>query len=127
MANMITKVEKFDAIAKFLADKGITTLPIEGKGDFVVADFITAEIEQTNKRNARKSTSPTKTQKENAEIKTQILDTLANASDGMTASEVAKTLGLNSPQKASALLKQLIDGGKVAKGKVGKATVFTLA
>lgn len=125
MAAIITKVEKFNAIAKAL--EGTGTLSVEGKGDFNVAEFIVAEVAQVNKRNARKSTSPTKTQKENAGIKEQIVSTLGGSAEGMTASEVAKALGLNSPQKASALLRQLIEEGKVNKGKVGKAMVFTLA
>lgn len=116
----MTKVAKFNALAEMIGADAVF------EDGTKVADFLAHEVEMTNKRNARKSMSPTKTQKENEEIKTKILDTLTDTSDGMTASEVAKTLDLNSPQKATALLKQLIDEGKVTKGKVGKATVFTL-
>ena len=117
----MTKVAKFNALAEMVGTDAVF------EDGTKVSDFLAHEVEMTNKRNARKSVSPTKAQKENAEIKTKILDTLADASDGMTASEVAKALGLNSPQKATALLKQLIDEGKVTRGKVGKATMFTVA
>lgn len=120
MANM-TKVAKFNAIAKALEDNGII---LDG---FDAQEFISNEIAQVEKRNARKSNSPTKTQKENNAIKAQIVDTLGGSNDGMTATEVAKALDLNSPQKASALLKQLIDAKQVTKAKVGKTMVFTLA
>lgn len=118
MANVMTKVQKFDAIAKALDG-----VELEG---FDVQEFLAHEIEQTNKRNARKSTSPSKTQKENSAIKARILEVLAD-SEGMTASEVAKALDLSSPQKASALLHQLIDGKQVEEGKRGKSKVFILS
>lgn len=115
MANM-TKVQKFTAIANAL--QGFN---LEG---FDVQEFLAKEIEATNKKNARKSTTPTKTQKENAEIKEKIVALLRDAEDGMTAGEVATALELSSPQKASALLKQLYDAGTITKAKVGKRIEF---
>lgn len=117
MANM-TKVAKFTAIANALEAQGITF------EDFDAQAFLAKEIETTNKKNAHKSTTPTKTQKENEEIKGKIVALLADREDGMTAGEVATALGLSSPQKASALLKQLCDSGKVSKAKVGKRIEF---
>lgn len=118
MANM-TKVQKFNAIAKAL--EGIT---LDG---FDAQEFIATEIAAVEKKNARKSATPTKTQKENEAIKDRILEALGASEDGMTATEVAKALELSSPQKASALLRQLVTTGKVGKAKVGKAMVFTIA
>lgn len=118
MANM-TKVAKFNAIAKAL--EGVT---LEG---FDVQEFLSNEIAQVERRNARKSNKPSKTQRENAEIKERILTLLADNPDGLMAAEVAKELGLNSPQKASALLKQLKESGEVNREKTGKAVLFTLA
>lgn len=121
----MTKVEKFNAIINAVADTKFT----DGTS---MRDFLNHEIEMTNKRNARKSTAPSKNQKANEEIKAKILDFLANHTDGMTATEIAKGLELSSPQKASALLRQLGDvalggTGDVVKKKVGKSTVFVLA
>lgn len=119
MANVMTKVQKFDAIAKALE-----SVTLEG---FDVQEFLANEIAQTNKRNARKSTAPSKTQKENVEIKNQILDILAGSTDGMTATEVANSLGLKSSQKATALLTQLVKDAKAVRNKTSKGVFFTLA
>lgn len=121
---MITKVEKFNAIIN-----AIDGMTFEG---FDAKEFLEKEIEATKKKNARKSSTPSKSQRANAETKEKILALLADHADGMTATEVAKALDLSSPQKASALLRQLGDvtlggSGDVKKEKVGKSTVFTLA
>ena len=116
MTNM-TKVQKFTAIAKAL--EGVT---LDG---FDAQAFLASEIALVNKRNARKSSTPTKTQKENEAVKANILSTLEGAEDGMTATEVGKVLSLT-PQKVSALMKQLIADDKVEKTKAGKSTLFSL-
>ena len=79
------------------------------------------------KRNAKTGTrKPTKTQKENAEIKAQIVEFLADK-DPMKAGDIGAAFEF-STQKASALLKQLVDEGIVVKGEGEKrATVFSLA
>lgn len=69
---------------------------------------------------------PTKAQKENEGIKATIAETLADAEKAMTATEVGNAVGI-SCQKASALLKQMVDAGTATKAKEGKATVFTVA
>lgn len=117
MAKTMTKVQKFTAIAKALEGT-----QLEG---FDAQEFLKGEITAVEKKNKRKSATPSKTQKENVVIKAKILETLTNTEDGMTATEIAKTLGLSSPQKASALVHQLIDEDKAKSDKVGKAVVFT--
>ena len=70
---------------------------------------------------------PTATQIENESYKTTILEILTT--DGMTASEVIKShsdFDGMSNQKMSALLKQLVDSGKVTKVKDKKSTIFKL-
>lgn len=79
-------------------------------------------------KSVRKSTGerkPTKVQKENEGIKAQMREVLAD-SEGMTATAVGKAVDI-SVQKASALLKQMVDSGEVVKAKDGKATIFTVA
>lgn len=66
----------------------------------------------------------TKAQKENEGIKATIADALAGTEKALTATEVGNVVGI-SCQKASALLKQMVDAGEIVKAKDGKATVFS--
>jgi hypothetical protein len=65
----------------------------------------------------------TKTQKENEEHKNAILENLRAEVDGMTATEVGQSIGVTC-QKASAILRQMVDAGTVRKDKVGKVVRF---
>ena len=65
----------------------------------------------------------TKRQVENDVIKTQILGMLG---DGMTATQVGEALGI-SVQRASALLKQMVDVAEIARVKDGKTLLFKVA
>lgn len=85
-------------------------------------DFL-VERARKSVRKASAKKGMTKAQKENAEVKARIFAVLVK--DGaMTATAVGNALGI-SCQKASALLKQMVDEGEVAKAKDGKATVFS--
>lgn len=106
----MTKVEMFNAIKGLVADNA------------EMVEFIDHEIELVEKRNARKSTGLTKTQKENVEIKARIVDALKE-SDGLTATAVAETVGI-SLAKATALLTQLVKANEVERVKNGKAVTF---
>ena len=81
------------------------------------------------KRNAKSAGTrkPTKTQKENAEIKANFVKFLADKAEPVKAGDVANEFGF-SVQKAATLLNQLVKEGTVTKG-VGekRATVFTIA
>ena len=68
----------------------------------------------------------TKTQKENEELKNVILENLRAEVDGMTATEVGNSIAVTC-QKASAILRQMVEGGTVRKDKVGKQIRFFLA
>lgn len=79
-------------------------------------------------KSVRKSTGerkPTKTQKENEGVKAQILEVLAET-DGLTATAVGEAVGIT-VQKASALLKQMVEADAVVRAKDGKVTVFKVA
>lgn len=117
MTNTMTKVEKINAIAK--AIEGMT---FDG---FDAQEFLAHEVEMTEKRNKRKSTAPSRTQKENDKIKVRIIEYLKTV-ESATASTVAKALDLSSPQKASALLNQLCKAHEIDKDKEGKNTVFLI-
>lgn len=82
-----------------------------------------------DKRNAQKSATMTKTQKENEVLKASMLETLEKGK-GYLAVEIAKVMGF-STSKASALASQLVKSGKatVADVKVknkGTQKMYTL-
>ena len=88
--------------------------------------FIKNEIALITKRNARKSTKPTKAQVANIAVKENIAKTLAEVGEPITAKGIGDILGLT-PQKISALLKQMIASGEVVKEVVKGKSLFRLA
>lgn len=82
-------------------------------------------IKRNTKTGERK---PTKAQKENAELKAQILDYMTNDyTEPVKAGEIATSFGI-SVQKASPLLNQMVEAGLLVKGTGEKrSTVFSVA
>lgn len=117
MANKMTKVAKFNAIAEIVGSDATFE---DGTS---IAEFLAHEVEMTERRNHRKSTSPSKKSIENAEIAQRIREFLAE-NDKATASEIAKALDLSSPQKVSGVVKYA-DG--IYTTKDGRKTVYTLS
>ena len=74
-------------------------------------------------RKSNGTRKPTKNQVANEGLKADMLNTLG---EGLTATDAGKAVGI-SVQKASALLKQMIDAGEVVKVKDGKVTLFKVA
>lgn len=81
-------------------------------------------IAQLDKRSGAER-KPTKGQIENEGIKDTMLATLAE-SGAMRATELGSLCGITG-QKASALLKQLVDAGKVSKYTEKRVTYFEVA
>ena len=91
-----------------------------------VKDKLTALRDQIAKRNTTKSDKPTKTQRENAEVKARILECLTHTLQGLRCGEIANEIGI-SGQKCSALLSQLVKSGEVVKREGEKrVTLFLL-
>ena len=91
-----------------------------------VKDKLTALRDQIAKRNATKSDKPTKTQRENTEVKARILECLTHTLQGLRCGEIANEIGI-SGQKCSALLSQLVKSGEVVKREGEKrVTLFLL-
>ena len=117
MANMTER----EFLTKVIAIEGISK---------ELSDYATEGIAKLDARNDKRKNTQTKAQKENEVVMTAIIDHLtAHGSD--VASSIGTALGI-STQKASALCKLLVDGGKltVADVKVkGKGTVkqYTVA
>lgn len=80
-------------------------------------------IAKLDAKNEKRKNTPTKAQEANAELKGKILEVLANGAK--VASEIGVALSV-STQKASALLLQLVNDGKVVSADVkvkGKGSV----
>ena len=76
----------------------------------------TAELEKLDKRNAQRSSKPSKTQLANEPIKARLLEILAVKP--MTASEIHGVDEDLSTQKISSLCRQLVEAGKLAVEEV---------
>ena len=122
--NKVTKKEMFNAIKAVLRGEETSFTP-----DEMIA-AIDHEIELLNKKSENKK--PTKTQAANVGIKAIIAEVLANAEkvEGLTVTEIVasgKFDALTTPQKISALLKQMIDSGEVVRTYEKKVARFSLA
>lgn len=100
-------------------------MAIEGKVDEAVIEKLEALKVQLAKRGSGKH-GLTKTQKEGLELMERIVEALADAVDGMTATEVGDAVGIKC-QRASALLKKLVEDERVRRDKQGKQVRFYLA
>lgn len=116
MSNKTTKTDLFNAILNGYP------LTAEHKA------FIEHEVELLAKRNSRKSEKPTKKQTENEGIKSDIIAVLFKATEPMTATSVGNALPTPiSAQKASALLKQMVDTGSVVRSTIKRVSYFSLS
>lgn len=116
MANKVTKREMFEAI------KAVEAVA----NDEAMVAFIDHEIELLDKKSANKK--PSKVQEANEAIKAVVLDTLGT--EPVTVSELLKAneaFADMSNQKMSALLRQLVEAGKVVKSTDKKKSLFALA
>ena len=98
---------------------------IAGDVDAEVIEKLEALKEQLAKRGSGKK-GLTKTQKEGQILMEGIVECLAEVDEGMTATEVGAAVGVTC-QRASALLKKLVEDERVRKEKVGKQVRFFLA
>lgn len=101
---------------------------IIGKIDGVLSEseiaFLRERADLVAKKNATRK--PTKAQAENETVKEQILAVMDNGVD-YTVTDIMKAVGLESNQKASALVRQLKDDGKVVRKEVKGRAYFSLA
>lgn len=84
-------------------------------------------IEALDKKNARRSSAPTKKQIENAPIKEAILQYICEVGKEVTATELRDALNITT-QKAGALCRVMVEDGKLVKGErkeKGKGLVKT--
>ena len=106
-------------------DAVLSGAPVEGE----VAERLTALRGSLAKRSASKSGKPTKTQIANEGIKAEILD-LMGAGKSYLISDMMKmfpTLAEYPSQKIVALVRQLVNEGKVTREVIKGKAYFTLA
>lgn len=99
----------------------------EVKANKSMVDFINHELELLEKKNASKSSAETKTQKENASIKENLLNEMLDTVK-YTISDMQKELPCCKEltnQKISALLRQLIIEGKVKRTEDKRKAYFS--
>lgn len=117
MANKETKVQVIERL--------INTYGIEGEDK----DFLLHEVELINKRNAYKSDKPSKSQREN-EVRKEGIMAVLEPGEIYTATDVANLMGGKdngwSAQRASALLKQMVEAGQVVKAEIKRRSYFAL-
>ena len=87
-------------------------------------DFLKERAELHAKKNANRK--PTKAQAENENIKTEILEFMESGR-AYTVTEIQKGVGLESNQKASALIRQLKESGLVIRSLDKGRAYFTKA
>ena len=90
-------------------EDGIVTVAKE------IVEFAKAEIVKLDEKNSKKKGSLSDAQKENSRLADEIFDTL-EAGKSYVAKEVATIMEI-STQKASALLKKLVEAGKLECGE----------
>ena len=122
MTKKITKKEMFTMVAKVVENSDVAN-----KAEML--EFIAHEVELLEKKNSK--SAPTKTQKENEVLKTQLLEALAEFDKPKTVSEFMKEssheVATLSNQKLSRLLNDLVKAEKVIKTVEKKKSYFSLA
>ena len=120
----ITKREMFAQVIAMAEGREVTVSAEE------LVAFAKHEIELLEKKAGTKSKKEVATDAENARLMEVIAETLAGAENPMTVSEVMGAnaeLGELSNQKVSALMKKLVDTGRVKKGAEKRKSVFSIA
>ena len=120
----ITKAMKFEALEAALKGEAI---PYNLSAEDLLG-FISSEKALLAKKNSA-DRKPTDAQKENEHLKALILEFLATSENGVTCTEIIKGIPEMSTfgtQKPAALLRQLIDVGKVEKTMVKGKALFSL-
>ena len=104
------------------------TVTLEDFKDELIA-YIDNEISLIEKKAEKAKTQKSKTQKENEVFKAEILAVLENQTSPLPINEgvgMSETFSGFSCQKMSALLKQLVDSGKVNRQIIEKKPCFSL-
>ena len=99
-------VEKFGAIKAMLNGETVDGFSIAEALEFL--DGRISQVEKKNASGANADRKPTKTQLANEGIKEQIVEYLRSAEAPVTIGEIGKAIGIESNQKVSALVTQML-------------------
>lgn len=119
MEKKMTKKEMFGRLIEIVEGANIEDTD-------AVVEFLNHEIELVSK----KRSGQTKTQKENEKLVEVVFDAIANAGHPVTVTELFKAVEsdeIKSAQKVSALVKKLVDAGRVTRIEDKKKAFFTIA
>lgn len=113
----MTIVDKFEMVKAIL----------EKDGEVELAEFIGERIEVQRKKTENRK--PTKAQVANEGLKDKVVEILANAENGMTATEILNTdiETFDKVQKVTALLTALVKENRVVRVADKKKTIFKVA
>ena len=104
------------------------TITLDDFKDEIIA-YIDNEISLIEKKAEKAKTQKSKTQKENEVFKAEILAVLENQTSPLPINDIigmSETFSGFSCQKMSALLKQLVDSGKINRQIIEKKPCFSL-
>ena len=105
-------MKKFKVVEKFAMVKSLLNgEPTEGFTLKDALEFLDERIGITEKKNASGANAerkPTKTQLENEGVKAEIVEYMRTCEKPVTISDIRKALGIDSPQKVSALVSQML-------------------
>lgn len=121
MEKKMTKKEMFAQVIAMAQGKEVT-VPTEE-----IVAFAEYEIELLSKKSG--TATKTKTQKENEVFVEQVFEALVEVGKPVTVTELmgaSEKTACFSNQKLSALLKKLVDTGRVAKSVEGKKSYFSI-
>ena len=120
----ITKAQKFEDVISLLSGENTKFIDTDG-----AIEFIRSEMALLAKKNSS-DRKPTATQEANVKYRNLICEFLALQDSGKTCTEIAKGIDELSDfnnQKIAALMRQLVESGKVSKATVKGKSVFSLA
>ena len=119
MEKKMTKKEMFGRLIEIVEGANIEDTD-------AVVEFLNHEIELVSK----KRNGQTKTQKENEKLVEVVFEGIANAGHPVTVTELFKAVEsdeIKSAQKVSALVKKLVDSGRIRREEDKKRAYFTIA
>lgn len=119
MEKKMTKKEMFGRLIEIVEGANIEDTD-------AVVEFLNHEIELVSK----KRNGQTKTQKENEKLVEVVFEGIANAEHPVTVTELFKAVEsdeIKSAQKVSALVKKLVDAGRITRVEDKKRAYFTIA
>ena len=118
-AKKVTKKEMFGRLIKIVEGANVEDVD-------AIVEFLNHEIELVSK----KRSGQTKTQKANEGLIEVIYNAIAEAGKAVTVTElfgITKSDEITSAQKVSALVKKLVDAGRIARTEEKNKAYFTIA